>query len=440
MLNRAKHWLQRHLCPDQSTLLAFSGGLDSRVLLDLMLDLGHQPALAHFNFRFRGKESWEDAAWIEALSEKLKLRLHLKSVDAAAYARANKLSPQMAARELRYGFFSALLQEEGYALLLTAHHFDDALETFLLNLARGSGLQGLRPMPIRREHIARPLLSHRKEELLAYAQARHLDWREDSSNASDHYQRNHLRHHALPALEAAFPNFASGASRSLQNLDQQWRALRQLLEEKLTLHLRKGKDQEILAVGSLYQEDCYPALLHHWLQNHGPFPWEDLYAWQPGESGRELYSPSHQLLLHREELILRPRQAQAQEKEEYPIAAKLSRLEHPLALEFQVVSRKDLPGLNFGPQVALVDYQRLKFPLCLRPWHPGDHFQPLGMSGHKKISDFLNDLKLQPPAKEAQWLLCSGDQVVWVVGQRIDDSFKVTDSTKTVYFSRLINP
>lgn len=423
------------LSPQSPCLLAISGGLDSRVLLALLLQLGYRPALAHAHFGLRGAEAEADAQFVQALAEEHGLRFHLQHFETRAFAQKQGLSIQMAARQLRYRFFAELQQAQGYAAVFTAHHADDHIETALLNWSRAASLPALAGIPSQRDFYYRPLLPFRRQALKDYALAKGLQWREDRSNQSLDYQRNALRHQVIPTWRAVDPQFERAFLRSLDYLREQYGALSALLDEKLAQYRQRERQYERLDFPPALAGAAYAkALLRYWLVPYGDWDWESLSTLAQGQSGRYLQAGSWRLWWYRQAFYLAP--------EPKPLApcylrAEQKQIAEPLALRMAWLEAPPAQWPPAGPQ-AYLNAERLQFPLLLRPWQAGDRFQPLGMSGFKKLSDYLSEAKIPSPLRAQCWVLQSGADIVWVLGHQIDERYKVHARAKSVYFVELL--
>lgn len=434
MLKHAKKALLQFKESHNHLLLACSGGRDSTVLLHFLVHQGLKPAVAHCNFKLRGKEADEDEAFVKHLAGKLGLPFYTKSFNTANYADKNGISIQMAARELRYSWFDELMKKDGFQLLLTAHHFNDQLESFLINFGRGTGIAGLTGIE-QGNRILRPFLQHTRQEINSYAKRHKLKWREDSSNKKTDYLRNRIRHKVIPELEACFPNFDKSAGDTLAHLRETQQAMHFLLEEKLQGSLHKSDMEETLDVSKHLEQPYWPTLVHYWLRHKGNFDWEALKKLDTTINGQNFSNETHDLTHNRGILILR--KASKNQDHAFEINTETRHLEFPLRWESGHISAEAVE-IKKEPHRAYLDAALLKFPLTLRKWREGDRFVPLGMKGFKKLSDFFTDQKFSAFDKERQWLLCSGTDIVWVVGHRIDERYKLSESTKTVYFVRLL--
>jgi tRNA(Ile)-lysidine synthase len=407
-------------------LVACSGGLDSVSLAHLLIDLNCEIALAHCNFSLRGAESEADESFVVELAESLSIPVFTETFDTKAYADDQKLSVQMAARELRYKWFAEILESFKYEYLLTAHHANDNLETFLINLSRGSGLRGLTGIPQQNEKIIRPLLPFTRDTILEYAKTNKIYWREDSSNASADYLRNKIRHDVVPALEEVSENFQESVITTQKNL----KASQDLVDDYLTLVynlvVTETADGYAIATQKLKELPNTEALLFGLLQSFGFTAWKDIIKLLDAQSGKQIFSDTHRLLKDRDRLLLTGIISEADR--EITIDEETTGIEHPISLRFSIVEKIG----QTNSKTAYLDRQKLSYPLLLRKWQEGDSFQPLGMKGKKKLSKFFKDEKLSLVAKEKMRVLCSKDQIVWIVGMRPDDRFKVTEKTREI--------
>lgn len=410
-------------------LLAISGGLDSVVLAHLCYQLKLNIALVHCNFNLRGDESDADEDFVMQFAEKLDLEVFIESFDTEAYAKTNKLSTQMAARELRYNWFKELSGQLHFEYVLTAHHADDNLETFLINLSRGTGLDGLTGIPEVNDTIVRPLLPFSRQNIEEYAIKHHLKWREDSSNASTKYLRNKLRHEVIPVLKNLNPNFLQNFQNTLNNLND----TADIVEESLNAVLKRAvvsmDATEIkLKVSEFRKLNNPKAYLHEFLKDYGFTEWNDVVNLLEAQSGKQLFSSSHRLLKDRDVLILRDI---ASEKKQDVITIENNQWHTEIPIGTLHLSVVD-SVLNSHSNSIYVDKGSLTFPLLIRPWQEGDFFYPLGMQGKKKLSKYFKDEKLSLIDKENIWLLCSDEAIVWVISKRADNRFKVNENTKQI--------
>lgn len=411
----------------QRFLLAVSGGLDSVVLAHLFHSAGLNYGLAHMNFSLRGDESDKDEAFVHDLAKNLSIPFFSKKVDTNAYAGSNKRSIQESARELRYEWFSSLAVQEGFDYIVTGHHADDELETFFINLLRGTGIKGLSGYARKSGNLIRPLLFSGREEIRQYAEKHNLAWREDSSNASDKYIRNQIRHELLPLLYT----IRSGArERLLQNID------RLNSEEALLNAFSQRPENEGMSDFSfdlpLLPEAAKPAFLMTVLDPLG-FSYtivKQMVAALGTNESKLFRSPTHEALLRGVHLNIRKRIEAIDAT--YKIESIMQTDALPLFLEMELIDRGELLTLDQGQDVALLDADSLQWPLLLRRKREGDRFHPLGSQGSKKLSEFLIDQKISLFDRDQLWLLVSDGQIVWVPGYRISKQFRVKKGTTRV--------
>ena len=417
---------------ESKLLIALSGGIDSVVLAHLCKELNLNFALAHCNFNLRDKESDDDEDFVMELAENMEVEVFIESFDTENYAKQNKLSVQMAARELRYNWFKELANQLQFEYILTAHHADDNLETFLINLSRGTGLDGLIGIPEINENIIRPLLPFSRLDLKNYAEAKHIKWREDSSNASDKYLRNKLRLDIIPRLKGLNPQFLENFIKTQGFLMDSRSIIEDSIDSVLEEVISKISENEIhFNIDKINELSNPGAYLYEIFKDYGFTEWNDVLDLLDAQSGKQIFSKTHRLLKDRDELILTGLSSNTSSStvERLTIKKEDKQIQTPLGLLFF-----DEADAIFGKRtnVIYVDKDLLKFPLKFRKWEEGDYFYPFGMKGKKKLSKFFKDEKLSLVAKEKTWLLCSNNDVIWVVNHRLDDRFKVTENTKNI--------
>ena len=402
---------------NKKLILALSGGIDSMVLADLLLQAKADFVLAHCNFHLRGEESDGDERFVRDYASRNGLTIYVKHFDTEAYAKEHGISIEMAARDLRYAWFEELRQQLGYHYIAVAHHADDQLETFFINLFRGAGIRGLKGMQPINGPIVRPLLDVSRAEIQQYAEEHHLEWREDHTNAETVYLRNKIRHELMPLIDHISKEGRGAILKSMNHLAAENELYRELVREKISqmvtptdwTSLRGAETLRFSLTSNLLP--LTSQLLFEWLRDYGfnsdqvQFIYEALQNGQPGTS---FFSPTHRVTVERDGLELTP-------------------------LTYEQLPKAGSFTLDPSPSIAQLDYDKLTFPLQLRKWQAGDRFHPLGMKGSKLLSDFFVDQKMTTLQKEECHVLTTADgQIVWVVGRRIDDRFKVTDQTKTV--------
>lgn len=407
-------------------LVAVSGGLDSVVLCELLHRSGFAFTLAHCNFQLRGPESERDEAFVRNLAVKYGREVLVRRFD------VGNVSIQASARQLRYEWFQTIVGEWGGGFILTAHHLDDSIETLLMNFFKGTGIAGLHGILPRQGRIVRPLLFAGKTALQQFALEAGLKWVEDSSNQSDKYTRNYFRHRVIPMVEEVFPGASENLAENIGRFREIEMVYREAMDRELKKLLEYRGSEVFVPVLKLRQSKYLSTLVFEWIREYG------FSAQQTGAviglldsgSGKYVCSATHRILRNRNWLILSPLQAGAAMNvliEEGEEAVVFERGE----LRLQVLSRPggEIPG---GSRVAWLDAAAIQYPLLLRKWRTGDYFYPLGMRKKKKLSRFFIDNKLSLADKEKVWVLEMNKKIVWVVGMRIDDRFRVEAGTKKV--------
>jgi tRNA(Ile)-lysidine synthase len=411
---------------EKRLLLAVSGGVDSMVLLYLCHQLDLNFAVAHCNFQLRGDESDGDEIFVKVICEALKRPVFTQKFVTAAFAKEQKQSIQVVARNLRYEWFNTLLQKYDYDYVLTAHQLDDSIETFLINFTRGTGLQGLTGIPEQNGKIIRPMLIFSRNEIATFAKNNKVLWREDSSNASDRYVRNKLRHQVLPVLKELNPNLLVSFQDTMDNLQQ----AQNLVEDVSNIMYQKVVAevgfQKKINLDTLLQHSNYKAYLFQWLQSYGFKDWRAIYDLVTAQSGKQIFSETHTILKDRNQLLVYPTLEES--KAVYFVERLQEEVKIPLKISFCNVD--DISDVTTS--AIFVDEEKLRFPLEIRKWQEGDYFYPIGMTGKKKLSKYFKDEKLSLLDKSNTWLLCSDNQIVWVVGKRQDHRFKTEINTTRI--------
>ncbi len=425
--------------PEDNVLVALSGGADSVALLRVLLALGYRCEAAHCNFTLRGAESDRDEAFVRRLCDTLHVPLHVARFDTCKEAETRHVSIEMAARELRYSWFERLRQEIDAAVIAVAHHRDDSVETLLLNLIRGTGIGGLCGIRARNGAVVRPLLCTERKEILAYLDALDQPYVTDSTNLQATYTRNKIRLRLLPLMEEINPSVRDALIKTAARLaDVALVYNHGIAESRERVQCAEGID-----LAALQQEPAPAALLFELLHPLGfhAAQIESIHRSLSGQPGKVFLSDGWQVVKDRDRLLVTPRAGDAGEETvakpngETPAADNNRPLLH-------VETFACTPGFVIPrtKETACLDADKLHEPLVLRPWRHGDSFIPFGMRGRKLVSDYLTDRKFSLLAKKRQWVLCSGDAICWLVGERSDDRFKVTDSTKRVTVVTLLPP
>ncbi|MDP5105290.1 MAG: tRNA lysidine(34) synthetase TilS [Polaribacter sp.] len=411
---------------DKKLLIAISGGVDSVVLTHLFSELNFDISLAHCNFQLREKESNLDEEFVKILAQKTSNQIFTTQFNTSEFALKNKLSTQIAARELRYNWFQEIIEKNNFDYVLTAHHADDNLETFLINLTRGSGLDGFTGIPKINGNIVRPLLAFSREEILAYAKLNAIDWREDASNATTKYIRNKIRHKILPVLKEINPNLLVTFAKTVENLQES----KQIIEDKIAdissevtqpFDCAQGDNLIKIDITKINQLSNPKAYLYQLLKEYSFTEWNDVYNLLSAQSGKQVFSKTHRLLKDRDFLLL-SKNVISDEKNEYLIDENQSEITHPIHLSFEAIQQKS----EENKQTIYVDKDLLKYPLIVRKWQIGDYLYPLGMQGKKKLSKYFKDEKLSLLEKENTWLLCNNEnEIIWVINYRQDGRFSM---------------
>ena len=434
-LDRLINWVDQHdlFDPNEDPLLiAISGGVDSTVMAHAAKSLGWNFAMAHCNFKLRGKESDGDEVFVESLAEKWQVPFYCTQFDAKSYAREHKCSIQEAARALRYEWFERLAIENDFAKVITAHNMNDSVETAWLNFIKGTGIKGLTGIPVQNKKVVRPLLFAERSEILEYAEAHNLNWREDSSNKEVYYTRNFIRQKLLPLGEAINPSLIQSGSNSLRNLRDLERNYSyfhaQFMEEVL---VDKGKEQHLPF--AKIQDIPEPAgFLYDWLSRYGftPEQTRQVVEAMDKKSNLDLISVSGtRLLVDRKELILKESGDNATLEVEVYEDDLMLRIDDQTRLVLQHGWAGE--GFPDGTTEIVVASETLSFPMKIRHWQAGDSFKPFGMNGKsQKVQDFFTNLKLTALEKERTFILEDGKgRIVWIMGYRLDERFRVGPGT-----------
>lgn len=410
------------------------------VLLHLYFAAGYKPGIAHCNFHLRGAESDGDEKFVRSIAKNLDTVYHQQDFDTEQSADESGISIQMAARNLRYRWFEEIRGKHRYKFTATAHNQDDVIETFFINLSRGTGIRGLTGIPVRSEKVIRPLLFASRESIEAYAAKHDIRFREDSSNASDKYLRNRVRHQLIPMLEEENPSFRNAMMDTMLKLAETEKLYEQELVQLKQRLMQAEDDRTKISISDLSEHESRRSILYEILSdyNFSSQAMEDIIHSLEGPSGKQFFSATHRLVKDREDLILTPLAGKDDRK--FYLKTEAGRVYEPIDLEWMVVEHTETFHIPKDPKIACIDLEKLSFPLMLRHWLPGDSFQPLGMNGIKKISDYLIDTKVSLPDKDRTWLLTSENKIAWVIGQRIDDRFKVKPKTRQVLMMKFNSP
>ncbi len=419
-------------------IVALSGGVDSMVLAELMLRIGVSCVFAHCNFQLREEASDSDERHVRHYAEQKGVAVYVKHFDTKKYAATHGLSIEMAARDLRYGWFEQLRQQLAYDKIALAHHADDQIETFFINLLRGSGINGLKAMKPINGHLIRPLLWASRTQIEDFARQNGLQWCEDATNAESLYLRNKIRNELLPVFDRLFPECRKSVLRSIGYLSSENELYRAMLQNRLATIIRLENDVQTIDKQCFCEENG-KQLLFEWLCPYG-FNTDQIgfiLRAMEGNPGKHFLSASHQLSMERDILQLSPIMEEI--SCEALIDSEMREIQSPMNLRFSKFEKDGNFVMDSSLEVALLDFDKLVFPLKLRKWKTGDHFRPLGMKGSKLLSDFFVDRGFTAHQKKQTFVLLNADgSIVWVVGQRIDDRFKLEPRTNIVYECHLI--
>lgn len=409
------------ILPGDRLLVALSGGADSVALLRVLLDAGYSCEAAHCNFQLRGEESERDEAFVRELCDRLGIQLNYIRFDTKGFAAANGISIEMAARRLRYDWFESVRNDKSLNSIAVAHHRDDSAETILLNLIRGTGIHGLKGIRPRNGHIIRPLLSVSREEITNYLKSIDQAYVTDSTNLSDEFTRNKIRLQLIPLMETINPSVKETLTETGNRLSE----VAVVYDQAIATGKSRVMSGNRIDIAALMREPSPHSLLFEILHPYGftSSQLNDIFSSVNGQPGKLFVSNEWRIIKDRDHLLL----SRLPDTDPLP----------PFVLE---TVRKEINADFSIPRdvnTACLDASLISLPLTTRKWEKGDMFIPFGMKGKKLVSDFLTDRKLSLPDKENQWVLCHGDDIVWVIGQRIDNRYRITSSSKEALIIRI---
>jgi len=425
--------LKRLASRKKRCLLTVSGGMDSIVMCDLFYKAGFPFSIAHCNFNLRGDESDGDEAFVKSLAQSYGVSVFVKSFATKEYVSKKNVSIQLAARELRYAWFEELREEQQIKLVATAHHLNDNIETIIYNLIKGTGIRGLRGIPVRQANIIRPMLFASREEIEAYLINNKLDYREDSSNADDKYTRNKIRHHIIPLMKEINPSL----EKTLGNKVDLFTELETLYEQEAAKPVKglflERKGDIYIPILKLERTKYAGTILFEFLKKFGfnSDHVDDMLAGMNGISGKQFLSSNARIVKDRRFFILTPLPQQS-----FKIQL-IQKDDKEINLAGATLNISNVPTENLkipgDKNLAFIDLSKIEFPLIVRHWKQGDYFYPFGMKmKKKKLKKFFTDQKVTINEKETIWVIESNQKIVWVAGHRMDERFKVDPSTKEV--------
>ncbi len=436
MLKRIEKYIEKHqlLKTNATVVVGVSGGADSVALLHILMKLGYNCVVAHCNFTLRAAESDRDEDFVTQLAASWSLPLFKVKFDTLNYAKAQKISIEMTARDLRYNWFSQLLIDQKADAIAVAHHSDDNVETLLMNLTRGVGLHGLTGIPKRNNQVVRPLLCLSRADILVYLQKNDLSFVTDSSNAENEYTRNKFRNQLIPLFETINPSFKSALNETSERMLEAELIYKEHIQDLISkisysVEHELWIDKQKLHTYSYKKTLLYELLANYKFSNDTINRLSDLDQTQPGAV---FYSETHLLLNDRTHFIVSPRNQT--DKNSYLITKE--GINSPINITIK--ERINDGNIRKSPLVATVDASKLCFPLTLRRWNEADSFIPFGMKGRKKLSDFFIDQKMNRLQKENCWLITSNNQIVWIVGYRADNQFRADETVRNLIELELI--
>jgi len=437
MLEKFNAYIRSQQIIEQSdkVLIAISGGIDSVCLADLFYRAGINFGLAHCNFQLRGELSDQDQQFVSSLAKKYQVPFHTINFDTEQYAVTNEESIQMAARKLRYDWFNEIVKSNEYQKLATAHHLNDSLETTLFNLAKGTGIAGLRGIKTIHRYVIRPLLFATKSMIEDYAKEHKIEWREDLSNASDKYSRNYIRQNIVPALVRINPSIESNFHETMDRISAVEKIYKEHLSKIKEKHLREDGSTIYLGLGFVKEQSDYVHVFELIRSFGFSLRQTKEITSVDTQTGASFYSKNYWLVKNRNELVITP---DTTDDISYQIHEDTKQLQSAMGLiQFETLNVP--PFIANNPSIAQLDFDKLKFPLKIRNWEKGEKFSPLGMKGKKKISDFMIDHKIAVNLKKSYKVLISDEKIVWLMGLRMDNNFKITENTRKVYQIEITN-
>lgn len=427
ILSKVKKYIHDNnlLIPNAKVIVGVSGGADSIALLDMLHALGYECIVAHCNFHLRDKESYRDEYFVEKIATQYNMEYVSASFNTKKYITDESVSLEMAARELRYAWFEKIRKKYEVDAIAIAHHQNDSVETVLINLVRGTGIRGLTGISPVNGHVIRPLLCIYRDEILEYLADKQLSFVEDSTNKEDIYTRNKIRLNVLPLLQTINPSVIQSIARTAENLSA--------TEKIYQSYIEKAKKEvfadNIINIDLLVEQVEPKTVLFEILFPYGfnAATIDNIFDSVNSQSGKIFLSENYQLVKDRNTFILK--ELSDKDSQVYTVFENETQITAPVDLTFESFRYKPSLEIERNTDIAYLDKGKLAYPLIIRKWQQGDKFIPFGMKGRKKLSDYFTDRKFSLIEKENIWLLCSVDEIVWIIGERVDDRFKVTNKT-----------
>lgn len=429
MLQKVKEFIRQNnlIKNNDKVIIALSGGADSIALLDILYRLKYNCLAAHCNFHLRGEESNRDAEFVKQFCANYNVPLSIIDFNTEEYARTNSISIEMAARELRYNWFEQIRKQYKADFIAVAHHQDDSVETILLNLIRGTGIRGLTGIPVRNNFVIRPLLGVARKDIIEYINGRKLSYVEDCTNKEDIYVRNKIRLNILPLLETINPSAKSSIIRTAKHLSQVENIYSCYVNEIRSKVLNNNE----IDIQKLLNCAEPQAILFELLYSYGfnSATIEQIFKSLSAQSGKVFYSEKYILIKDRYTLILAPKENLHDAV--YTINKSDCEINKPIQLRIKYIDN-EIFKLKKDSNILYLDADKITFPIILRKWKVGDWFIPFGMKGHKKVSDYFSDNKFSLIDKENTWLLCNDTDIIWIVGHRSDNRYRINQNTKKI--------
>lgn len=440
MLNEFKSYIKQEqlFSSKEKVLLTVSGGMDSILMCELFHLAKLKFGIAHCNFQLRGNDSSKDEAFVKSIAKRYNVEFHSIKFDTESFSKTNKISTQIAARELRYEWFDKIKKQYQYNYIATAHHQNDSIETILINITRGTGISGLHGILPKQGAIIRPLLFTTKEEIEAYIKKNKIKYREDKSNASEKYIRNKIRHQIIPRLKEINPSLEKTFSNNIDHIRDVETIFKKEINRQRLLLVKKTpnstSEEYRISIKALKNLSPINTYLYELLSpfNFNATTVNKLVLALNGISGKQFISETHLLIKDRDFLIIEKKDNSAKKK--IPSIIKIKENQKKITFDGGIITVKKTESKEIiaADNIAQLDFNKLTFPLEIRKWESGDVFYPLGMKGKKKLSDFFIDKKLSLPKKSNTWILTSAGKVVWIMGLRIDNRFKISNKTQKV--------
>ena len=415
-----------------SFLLAISGGVDSMVLFNLFKEYSLNFSVAHCNFLLRGKSSDDDELFVKEICERFNHEVYLKKFDTKKIASKSSVSIQMAARKLRYNWFSDLLNKHKFDYLVTAHHFNDSVETIFLNIARGTGITGLKGIPIKENKTIRPLLIFTKNEIIDFAKKNRIKFRNDISNNDLKYRRNRVRKLIIPEFKNLNPGFFESIKTTLNNFQSVKNIYSDFIHNEKKRCCISNGDILIINIKALMISIEPKTVLFEIVNDYGFKDIDSIYNVIDSQSGKSFYSKNYLLIRDRDNICI----SKLLSKQSINITDSCTFINHPVKMTLQLTNKFNLKDEKIKSS-AILSYNKLKFPLTIRNWESGDWFIPSGMKGKKKLSDYFIDNKFSLIEKQKCYVLCSNKNIVWIVGHRVDERYKFVEGEEKAYICRI---